>query len=68
MSVTTLEGIVKDGKIVIPKEFKLPESAQVYVVVPDGVRPKRIISPRLVNKADAKYFEKEVEDDFESEI
>ncbi len=64
MSVTTVEGVVIDGKVVIPEELKLPESARVYVIVPYD-RPKRIMSPRLANKADDKLFVKAVEDDIE---
>lgn len=64
MSVTTVEGFVKDGRVVIPSEFKLPEAARVYIIVPDD-SPKRIMSPRLANKDDAKLFIKSVEDDIE---
>ena len=64
MSVTTVEGIVKNGKVVIPKEFKLPEAARVFIVVPED-RPKRIMSPRLANRDDARFFAKTVEEDIE---
>jgi hypothetical protein len=65
MSVTTVEGVVKNGKVVIPDEFRLPEDARVYVVVPDPHRPKRIMSPRLANPADAAILKKTVEDDID---
>ena len=66
MQVTTIEGIVKDGQIQLTEDIKLPESATVYIVVPALERKTaRIMSPRLVNKSDAKRFEKivEVEDE-----
>lgn len=68
MSVTTVEGIVKDGQIVLPKEFKLPESAKVYVVVPQNEVFKRIASPKLADKTNAKIFEKHIEADIDDEI
>jgi len=68
MSVTTIEGIVKNGQIVLPKEFKLPESALVYVVVPQNEVFKRIVSPKLADKSDAKIFEKRTEIDIDDEI
>ncbi len=66
MQVTTIEGIVKNGQIHLTEEVKLPESAKVYVVVPALEKKRvRIMSPRLVNKSDAKRFVKTVEDDDE---
>lgn len=61
MSVTTIEGVVKDGKIVLTEDFSLPESARVYVVVPNlPSRRARIMSPRLVDKTKLKDFEREI--------
>ncbi len=68
MSETTIEGIVKNGQIILPKEFKLPESTRVYVVVPQDDVRKRVFSPKLANKADSKIFEKKVEADIDDEI
>lgn len=68
MSVTTFEGVVKDGRVVIPDDFKLPESARVYVVVPDTDSPKRIMSPRLVDPTQLSDLRREVFDIEDDEI
>ena len=68
MQVTTIEGIVKNGQIQLTEDFELTEETKVYVVIPPSENVKNIMSPRLVNKADAKAFEKIVEDDFDDEI
>ncbi len=63
MQVTTIEGIVKDSQIQLSKDIKLPESAEVYVIIPQVKSFKKIVSPRLANKADASKFVKTVEVD-----
>lgn len=69
MSTTTVEGFVKNGEIVLPKDFKLPESGRVYVVVPDPKnRYVRIMSPRVVDPTRVKDFELEVTDIGDDEI
>jgi len=68
MQVTTIEGIVKDGQIQLTENIKLPERAKVFVVIPPPENVRRILSPKLVNKADAKIFEKTVEVDINDEI
>ena len=68
MQVTTIEGIVKNGRIQITGDVKLPEMAKVYIVIPSAEMVKKISSPRLANKADAKNFEKIVEVDVDDEI
>lgn len=68
MEITTLEGIIKNGQIYVDADLMPPEMTKVYVIVPDGERRPTIRSPRLVNKADAKLFEKTVEDYFDDEI
>lgn len=35
MHVTAIEGVVRNGQIQLTEDVKLPESARVYVVVPD---------------------------------
>ncbi|MCC6329172.1 MAG: hypothetical protein IT174_11690 [Acidobacteria bacterium] len=61
MQVTTIEGIVKNGKIHLSEDVNLPESARVYVIVPDLQRQRaRIMSPRLVDKSKMKDFEREI--------
>ena len=61
MQVTTIEGIVKNGKIQLTEDVKLPESARVYVVVPNFQnRAARIMSPRVVDKSKLKDFEREI--------
>lgn len=61
MQITTIEGIVKDGQIQLTEDIKLPESAKVYVVVPNlEKRTAKIMSPRLVDKSKLKDFEREI--------
>ena len=62
MSVSTIEGIVESGQIRLLGNVKLPESAKVYVVVPDvAISPTaRIPSPRLVHSEQAREFVKQV--------
>ncbi len=67
MSITTLEGVVKDGQIVLPDGLTLPESARVYILVPDEQpRSPRVWSPRLADKsklANLELIVTEIEDD-----
>ena len=61
MQVTTIEGIVENGQIRLTENVKLPESAKVYVVVPNlEKRTAKIMSPRLVDKEKLKDFEREI--------
>ena len=61
MQVTTFEGIIKNGQVQLTEDVKLPESAKVYVVVPNVERKTaRIMSPRLVDKKRLKDFEREI--------
>lgn len=62
MSVLTFEGIVDQGKIVLPPNVHLPENAKVFVIVPNATpEPKmHIYSPRLTNPAQAVDFVMEV--------
>ncbi|MEO7658075.1 MAG: hypothetical protein ABIV48_00540 [Pyrinomonadaceae bacterium] len=68
MQITTVEGIVKNGQILLGEEVVLPEMTKVFVIIPNNDNLRRIISPRLVNKADAKIFEKRVEVELDDEI
>jgi hypothetical protein len=68
MQVTTIQGIVKNGQIHLSEDVKLPEMTQVYVVIPPTQNIKKIMSPRLENKADAKRFVKTVEEDVDDEL
>ena len=68
MQITTIQGIVKNGQIHLSEDVKLPEMAKVYVVIPPTENVKRIMSPRLANKADAKKFVKTVEVDVDDEL
>ena len=69
MQITTIEGIVKNGQIQLTEEVNLPESAKVYVIVPNmESRTARIMSPRLVDKSKFKDFEREVIDIEDNEI
>jgi hypothetical protein len=69
MSVTTLEGIVKNGNIVLPEGSLLPESAKVYILVTDDLQNRpRIMSPRLADKTKLGDFELEVTDIPDDEV
>ncbi len=68
MQITTIQGIVKNGQIQLSEDVELPESAKVYVVIPPTESVKKIMSPRLANKADAKRFVKIIEEDVEDEL
>ena len=61
MSVTTIEGVVENGRIRLPAGVRLPEKAKVYVVVPDVEVPSiaYIGSPRLVHPEQAADSRKE---------
>ncbi len=64
MQVTTIEGIVKNGRIQLSEDIKLPENAIVYVVIPSlKISTKKIMSPHQIDKETAKDFEKIVEED-----
>jgi hypothetical protein len=42
MSVATFQGVVENGQVRLANDVRLPESATVYVVVPDAeVEPSR---------------------------
>lgn len=61
MSVTTLEGIVKNGQIRLIDNATLPEETKVYVVVPENpLRPSGIWSPRMADHRQAAAFVMEV--------
>ncbi len=61
MQITTIEGIVKNGQILLTEDIDLPESAKVYVIVPDlQRRTARIMSPRVVDKEKMKDFKREI--------
>jgi hypothetical protein len=62
MGIATFEGIVENGQIRLKGDIRLPDSAKVYVLVPDmPVRPvARVFSPRLAHPEDAADFKLEV--------
>lgn len=62
MTVSTFEGIIKNGRIWLPDNVALPEHAKVYVVIPDleAVPRARVYSPRLVHPSQAADFAKQV--------
>jgi len=49
MSVVTFQGVVENGQIRLSRDVHLPESATVYVIVPDTEVEKR---PSKFNLAD----------------
>lgn len=62
MAVSTLEGIVENGRIRLPDNVRLPDNTRVYVVVPDyeAVPQGHVYSPRLVHPEQAADFAKQV--------
>lgn len=62
MNTSAFQGIVENGQIRLLSDAKLPENATVYIVLSDATSapPARIVSPRLVNPADAADFVKQV--------
>ena len=67
-TVRTYEGVVENGQIRLHAEVRLPENAQVFVVVPKTFdeRPPQIHSPRLVDRSQVEDFGKlvmEVDED-----
>lgn len=69
MQITTIEGIVKNGQIHLSEDVNLPEATKVYVLVPNlEKRTAGIMSPCLVNKADAKRFVKTIEEDVDDKV
>lgn len=63
-NVTTLEGIVENGQIKLPRNTNLPECARVYVVIPglESSPAIRIVSPRLAHPEQVVEFIMQVED------
>lgn len=57
--VTTIEGIIENGKVRLPEGTVLPERQIVYVVIPDSRtnEPPKVPGIRLANPADAAKFE-----------
>ncbi len=61
MQITTIQGIVKNGQIQLTEDYDLPESAEVYVVIPKmEKRTAKIMSPRVVDKSKLKAFKREI--------
>ena len=65
MSVATFQGVMENGQVRLPSDVRLPESATVYVVVPDLVaessRPKFDLA-EMLSRMPANYHA--VEEDF----
>jgi hypothetical protein len=68
MQVTTIQGIIKNGQILLSEDISLPEMTEVYVIIPPNKNAKKIMSPRLVNKSDAAKFVKTVQEDTHDEV
>ena len=61
MQITTIQGIVKNGQIHLTGDIKLPESTEVYVIIPKMKKQTgRIMSPRLVDKKKLRDFKREI--------
>jgi hypothetical protein len=65
LSVTAFEGVVKNGRIRLAEDVRLPELTRVVVVVPEtpvSTPTANIASPRLAFPEDAQDFVLEVVD------
>ncbi len=62
MQVTAFEGVVENGQIRLKANIRLPENAQVYVIIPDlkAKQVAHIFSPRLAHPEQAADLKKEV--------
>lgn len=63
MTVTAYEGVVKDGRIRLDEDVRLPEHTRVVVVVPgtpECTRAASTANPRLASPEDAQDFVLEV--------
>lgn len=61
MQITTIQGIVKNGRIQLSEDVKLPDMTEVFVIVPKlESRKARIMSPRLKDKEKLKDFKREI--------
>jgi len=60
--LATYEGVVENGHVTLPPDVDIPDETRVYVLVPDvdTQRTFQILSPRLVDRTQAKDFVKEV--------
>ncbi len=63
-NVTTLEGIVENGQIKLPRNINVPESTRVFVVIPgfESVPAIRLASPRLAHPEQVPDFVMQVVD------
>ena len=62
MTISTFEGIIKNGQIRLRNNVTLPENSRVYIIIPDfEATPKaRVSSPRLVHPEQAADFAKKI--------
>lgn len=62
MPVTTIEGIVENGKIRLREDVSLPENARVYVIIADSqtTPSPHIRTPRLADARQAVDFRKQI--------
>jgi hypothetical protein len=63
MKVTTYEGTVQDGCVMLPDDARIPDKTRVYVVIPatNDSESVRIMSPRLVHRDEVVDFMMQVE-------
>lgn len=64
MSITTYEGIVEQGQIILKNGLRLRDKTTVYVVVPDSQTTTHptIHTPHLTNPKQADDFKMEIEE------
>ena len=62
MAISTLEGVVREGRILLTHDVTLPENTRVYVIVAEfGTSPRvHVASPRLAHPEQAADFAKHV--------
>ena len=62
MTLTAIEGVVRNGQIRLSEQVALPENTRVYVIVAEasGAALPAIRTPRLADPRQAGDFRKEV--------
>lgn len=63
--LATYEGIIENGKAILPSNVGIPEKTRVYVLVPgtENISAPQVASPRLANPEQVKDFDKRIIED-----
>ena len=63
--LATYEGIIENGRVMLPSDAGIPEKTRVYVLVPDAetLSARYVASPQLADPQQAKDFQMQVIED-----